>query len=150
MESNNIIRGMIWTFVFTIPSPTCSVSSSPENNSIQVIMQRATVEMTEITISVVNHPWKEMKDLTRQILFCPVAKFFRFVNSFLCNLQDVKARLRLEMITDATVKGTVIDQKWIRFRKLSWSSVKMLRNLSLNYSFLTYIVEIFFCLSSCY
>ena len=74
-------------------------------------MQRATVEMTEITISVVNHPWKEMKDLTRQTLFSPVAKFLRFVNSFLCNLQDVKARLRLEIITDATVKGTVIDTK---------------------------------------
>ena len=43
-------------------------------------MQRATVEMTEITISVVNHPWKEMKDLKRKTLFSPVAKFFRFVN----------------------------------------------------------------------
>ena len=75
-------------------------------------MQRATVEMTEITISVVNHPWKEMKDLKRQTLFSPVAKFFRFVNSFLCNLQDVKARLRLEMITDATVKGTINHKKW--------------------------------------
>ena len=74
-------------------------------------MQRATVEMMEITISVVNHPWNEIKDLTRQTLFSPVAKFFRLLNSFRCNLQDVKARLRLEMITDATVRGTVFDKK---------------------------------------
>ena len=45
-------------------------------------MQRATVEMTEITISVVNHPWKEMKDLKDE-----VAELKRLVNH-LVNKED--------------------------------------------------------------
>ena len=101
-------RGMIWTLVFTTPSPTCSVKSSPENNSIHVIIHNATVDITEIKISVENQPWK---DINARILqpstLSKYSRHLNWFNSLWCNLQDVKARLRLDTMTENTVNGTI-------------------------------------------
>ena len=102
--------GMMWTFVLTTPSPTCSVKSSPENNSIHVIIHNATVDITEIRISVENQPWK---DINARILllsiFSKYSRHLNWFNSLWCNLQDVKARLRDDTMTENTVNGT---KKW--------------------------------------
>ena len=131
-------RGIIWTFVFTTPNPTCSVSNSSENNSIHVIIHKATVDITEITISVVNQHWKDKKVLNVPTLFSPGVEFFRVFNSFWCNLQDVNAKLRLDTITDKTVKGTERMKKqfvnvWVfQWRNIIWRNKDYCNCMELN------------------
>ena len=74
-------------------------------------MHNATVEMTEIKISVENQPWKDINDRILHTSASSVDNSFKSFNSFWCNLHDVNARLRLDVMTESTVKGTKSKDK---------------------------------------